>query len=68
MWGANLRQMTVLFAKAVPSGHVVDFEADRYIAHLLRLNVEFNRLTSVAVIEGAVGTRSASTCATLSRT
>jgi FkbM family methyltransferase len=52
--GANLGQMTVLFAKAVPSGHVVAFEADSYIADLLRLNVELNRLTNVAVIEGAV--------------
>lgn len=52
--GANLGQMTLLFAKAVPSGHVVAFEADSYIADLLRLNVELNRLTNVAVIEGAV--------------
>jgi FkbM family methyltransferase len=53
--GANLGQMTVLFARAVgAAGKVVAFEADDYIADLLRLNVELNSLTNVEVVEGGV--------------
>ena len=51
----NLGQMTVLFARAVgPAGKVVAFEADDYIADLLRLNVQLNSLTNVEVVEGGV--------------
>jgi FkbM family methyltransferase len=57
--GANLGQMTVLFARAVgPAGTVVAFEADDYIADLLRLNVELNGLANVDVVEAGVWNRS----------
>jgi FkbM family methyltransferase len=53
--GANFGQMTVLFARAVgAAGKVVAFEADDYIADLLRVNVELNGLTNVDVVEGGV--------------
>ena len=57
--GANLGQMTVLLARAVgPAGKVVAFEADDYIADLLRLNVELNALTNVEIVEGGVWNQS----------
>jgi predicted RNA methylase len=57
--GANLGQMTVLFARAVgPTGRVLAFEADNYIADLLRLNVGLNGLTNVDIVEAAVWSES----------
>ena len=67
--GANLGQMTVLFARAVGvAGKVVAFEADDYIADLLRLNVELNSLTNVEVVEGGVWNQPGCRCGILNPT
>lgn len=53
--GANFGQMALQFAKMVgDSGKVVAFEADDYVHHILRSNVEVNGLKNVLTINKAV--------------
>ncbi len=53
--GSNFGQMAVLFARMTgPTGTVHAFEADPFVCHLLRLNLEANNINNVVVHEAAV--------------
>jgi FkbM family methyltransferase len=60
--GSNFGQMALLFSrKTGPSGVVHAFEADPFVCHLLRLNVEANAATNIVVHETAVWRESGQT-------
>ena len=53
--GSNFGQMAVLFSRMTgPSGTVHAFEADPFVCHLLRRNIEANAASNIIVHETAV--------------
>ena len=53
--GSNFGQMAVLFSRLTgPSGTVHAFEADPFVCHLLRRNIEANAVSNIIVHETAV--------------